>query len=406
MSAELEAPVSGTFLKDSVSSFFTRVLVLGIGVAQAAVTARVLHPEGKGIFASAFMIPQLLITLAPLGIHWAATYHLGRGTFDRGVLIRSVFWALLLLGGISMLLCLGAGFLMKDTLLAGVPSSAFFLAVLTIPTQISLLLLDSLFLGEMRIPEANRLAAARGILLFICILILLLGLKWGVNGVILAHLISETCIIVVAVRRFGGVILRPISDWTVLRALLNYGLQIYSFAVLLYLNYRIGLFIVRYFLDLEKTGLFTTAVALAEMLWLVPHSLGRVLFPSIVHAEGAERNRLTLAVCRNTFWIMLMSLRQSRPAEPARDVDFLRKGISAGRAGPRGPAPGNSGHVPPGGFGNRSSGTRTPASRDARRERRPGGKRGVAISGGFRAWALSGRRWLPPSRIPSWRPWY
>jgi O-antigen/teichoic acid export membrane protein len=92
--------------------------------------------------------------------------------------------------------------------------------------------------------------------------------------------------------------------WDVLRGLLGYGLQVYSFAILLYLNYRFDLFLVRSMLDLRETGLYSSAVSLAEILWMIPFSVGVVLFPSVARSSGPERDRLTLAVCRNSFWIM------------------------------------------------------------------------------------------------------
>jgi len=71
-------------------------------------------------------------------------------------------------------------------------------------------------------------------------------------------------------------------------------------------HYRIDLFLVHSFLDLEQTGLYATAVALGEMLWMVPQAMGRVLFPTVVRDRGTDRDRLTPIVCRHTFWIMVI----------------------------------------------------------------------------------------------------
>lgn len=302
-----QAATSGRrFLRDSGATFLTGVFSLTVATVQAAVVARVLRPEGKGALTTALLVPQLLITFAPLGINWAATYHLGRGSHDRRALVRTVLTALLLLAGAGMVLCLAAGLLVRDSFLRGVPVSAFLLAVLTIPTQISLVCLGGLFRGEMRILDVNRMDATRSALMFLFIVLALLALGLGVTGVVLAQLTAECLVIAWAFRHFGGIPLKPLLDRSILKSLMGYGLQVYSFTILLYLNYRLDLFLVRTMLDLRQTGLYATAVSLAEILWMVPTSIGWVLFPSVARSGGIERDRLTLTVCRNAFWLMLV----------------------------------------------------------------------------------------------------
>jgi O-antigen/teichoic acid export membrane protein len=302
-----KSPIGGTrFLRDSATTFLTSVLALGIGTIQAAVVARTLLPEGKGALTAALILPQLLAILTPLGLNWSATYHLGRRTFDRERLMRSVLTALLLLSGAAMILCVGIGFALRGLLLPGVPRSAFLLAVLLLPTQVFLIALGGLFRGEMRIIEANRMDLARSGLMFVGILVGIRVLGLGVLGVILGQLLAEILVVMMAFRRLRGIPARPLLNGEILGKLTGYGLKVYSFTILLYLNYRFDLFMVRTMLDLRQTGLYATAVSLAEILWMVPTSLGWVLFPSIARSSGAERDRLTLAVCRNAFWVMLV----------------------------------------------------------------------------------------------------
>ena len=170
--------------------------------------------------------------------------------------------------------------------------SAFLLGVLTIPTSIALVLLNGVFRGEMRITESNRMMASRTAVMFLFILGALLLLRMGVVGVVLAQLLAETAVIAVSFVRLGGVRPVPLLRWDVLRSLAGYGLKVYSFSILLYLNYRFDVFLVRSNLDLVQTGLYSTAVSLAEILWMVPSSLGTVLFPSVARAQaGRQRKR-------------------------------------------------------------------------------------------------------------------
>jgi O-antigen/teichoic acid export membrane protein len=296
---------SAGFLRGSMTIFATRMLCLGVGFFQAALTARILHPEGKGLLAAALVVPQLFAMLAPLGINFACTYHLGRKTFDREALIRSVLTALLLLGAAGMLGSLIAGHFLKSTVLQGVSGASFVLATLTIPTQIGMLFLLALYRGEMRIGEANLFELVRASAMFVLIMLFLVAFSMGVTGVILAQFVAEIGVTLWAIRRFGG-ITAPMIRWSVLRTLLGYGLQVYSFSILLYLNYRMDLFLVRSWLDLTQTGLYAAVATLAEVMWVIPNSLGTLLFPSIASTSGRSRDLLTLAVCRRSLYLMLI----------------------------------------------------------------------------------------------------
>jgi O-antigen/teichoic acid export membrane protein len=216
-----------------------------------------------------------------------------------------VLTALLLLGGVGMLGSLVAGYFMKGSILQGVSHASFVLATFTVPTQIGMLFVLGLFRGEMRIWETNLFDLARSAGMFALIMIFLVPLKMGVTGVILGQFIAEAGVTLWAIRRFGG-IATPLIHWDVLKSLLGYGLQVYSFSILLYLNYRLDLFLVRNWLDLTQTGLYSAAVTLAEVMWIIPNSVGNVLFPSAASSSGVSRDLLTRAVARRSFYLMLV----------------------------------------------------------------------------------------------------
>jgi O-antigen/teichoic acid export membrane protein len=293
-----------SFARNSATTFLTGVFALGIGGLQVGITARVLGPTGKGALTAALLLPQLFAVLAPLGIDWASLYHLGKKTFSRDILVRTVFAALLMLGGTGIFACLGASYLMRDRLFDGVSLPAVWVAILTIPTQLAWLFLGGLYRGEMRIAEINLMDVCRSTLRFLLIISALLILRLDILGVILAQVIAETVMVLVAFRFLGGIQPRPLFRWDVFGKLLAFGLQVYSCSILLYLNYRVDLFLVRSKLDLYQTGLYSTAVTLAEILWMVPNALGTILFPSIASSSGEGRNALTLAICRSSFWMM------------------------------------------------------------------------------------------------------
>jgi len=293
-----------SFVRNSATTFLSGIFALGVGGLQVGITARILGPVGKGELTAALILPQLFAVLAPLGIDWSSLYHLGKKTFTREVLMRTVLAALLILGGVGVFACVGASYYLRDRLFEGVSTAAVGVAIFTIPTQLAWLFLGGLYRGEMRIGEANVLDICRTTLRFLLIMTALLILKLDVLGVVLAQVVGEAIMVLIAFHYLGGVQPRPLFRWDVFSKLLGFGLQIYSCSIFLYLNYRVDLFLVRSKLDLYQTGLYSTAVTLAEILWMVPNSLGTVLFPSVARSSGAGREALTLAICRSSFWMM------------------------------------------------------------------------------------------------------
>ena len=53
-----------TFIKNTSITFMTRILQLILGVGISIIIARVLGPEGKGIYSLAILLSALLITFS------------------------------------------------------------------------------------------------------------------------------------------------------------------------------------------------------------------------------------------------------------------------------------------------------------------------------------------------------
>ena len=82
-----------------------------------------------------------------------------------------------------------------------------------------------------------------------------------------------------------------------LRRMVRQGLQIQSANVMQLLNYRLAYYLIEHFRGLAPLGVYSVATQLAEGAWLVPRSLGLVLYGSVSNEAAAARQRsLTLTV--------------------------------------------------------------------------------------------------------------
>jgi O-antigen/teichoic acid export membrane protein len=101
-------------------------------------------------------------------------------------------------------------------------------------------------------------------------------------------------------RRLGA---RFTPRWNrvVIKTTLKFGLRGYVANVLQFFNYRLDLFLVNYFLGPSSTGIYTVAVAMAEMLWYLPNAVGFVIFPKAANTSAEAMNRFTPRVFRLTL---------------------------------------------------------------------------------------------------------
>ena len=76
-----------------LTSIFFRFGAVGLNAVTGIVTARALHPVGRGELAAMVIWPMLFSGLTTFGLPTALVYHIRREPHDRGPLIG---WALLL----------------------------------------------------------------------------------------------------------------------------------------------------------------------------------------------------------------------------------------------------------------------------------------------------------------------
>ncbi|MCD6334620.1 MAG: polysaccharide biosynthesis C-terminal domain-containing protein [Candidatus Latescibacteria bacterium] len=88
---------------------------------------------------------------------------------------------------------------------------------------------------------------------------------------------------------------------------MRFGLKAMLISLLLVLLFRVDVYLVRYFLGAEGTGIYSIAIVFAEMLQKIPNVAGTVLFSKIVAQEGEERDRLTTRVSRSIFVLTLIA---------------------------------------------------------------------------------------------------
>lgn len=299
----------GKFAIDTSITFVTGIFRFVLGLGTSIIIARVLGPEGKGIYSLAILLPSLLINFGNLGISQASVFHIAKKTYSPEELLGNNVLLSFLLGIAGFFIGSLIILLFSDSLFAGVAKGYLFLALFLIPLQFFFLLVNSLLLGLQRIKEYNLIIISQSFMFLVLLALFLFVPKFGIELAISANILSYLlglAVLFYLTKKIIGVFHLFFSG-SYLRDAFRYGFKVYLGNVILFLHYKIDLFLLNIFLNPTAVGFYSVSTALAEKIWVVSQSAGLVLFPR-VSSETDERRlkEFTPIVCRNVLLITLI----------------------------------------------------------------------------------------------------
>jgi len=299
----------GKFTKDTTITFVTKVLVFILGTGSSVVIARLLGPQGKGVYNLALLLPNLVVTFSSFGVGAASVYHIGQKKHKRKTILGNNIIIGLVISLLALAGALVAGIYLKDTFFGGVPLQLLLLALLIIPARLYTSYFRYFLLGLQRLKQYNLLGVARKIIALTFLGILFTILNVGVLEAIISYTIATTLSLIIGLYLVLSVIGKP--DFEIkpsyVKDVLTYGLKSHLGEVVSYLNYRFDIILVSFFLTPSAVGLYVLGVKIAEKLWMVARSASTVLFPRISSEKDEQKKkRFTPIVSRNVFLITLI----------------------------------------------------------------------------------------------------
>jgi len=284
------------------STFGTRVAVMLIALLSSVLLARMLGPEGRGVFALILLLPSLATSVGLLGFEQANAVYAGLAPRSRGVLVwQSVAVALGIGGtvaavGMADVLAGAPGFEALTT----APPALVLLLLATIPARLVVEYWGAIIRGMNRIQLVNVVELGTRVILLLGLVVFVWGLDLGVTGA--AWTDAVACIGTAVVL---GIVLGSVKAWcmptwdsTLWRRVAVFALAVHAATVAAYLNYRVDEFIVAALLPVEQLGLYTMAVGLVERIWIIPGSVANVLLPHLTNRRDVDA-AVSAAICRH-----------------------------------------------------------------------------------------------------------
>jgi len=291
---------SSDFISKILSTLTTRILIIVLGFATSVVIARVLGPEGRGMFAMAMTIGILGTQLTNLGLHGANTYYIARDTNLLNVLLGNSLVISFTLGTVISILA-GLVFWIYPAL-APIHGVLLLMALAWAPLGLAYLLFQNLILGMDDVRAYNKIELTTKLFYF------------GLLGVII-FLNQVTPEIV-----FGGALIALFAKlaWSyfnlsvrinhtiscsiaLFRKSMRYGIKSYFGSLFSFFLFKIDLLMINNMLGTKEAGYYDIAINLATIVFLLPEIVSVILFPKLC---STETTRDKWKIARQTgYWL-------------------------------------------------------------------------------------------------------
>jgi O-antigen/teichoic acid export membrane protein len=293
------------FARSAIATSVTHGGLFALSLLTSVLVARVLGPEGKGVYALVLVFASMFVFFSSFGLHYSAAFFLGRKEYPPAEIFGHTLISLVVLATAVSAVALAARPLLAATLFPGVPRELFYLGIPLIAGQHLFGFLTVILLGLHDIGGYNLMQILRAVgLLLVGGLLLLLG--YGVAGILAAEVASWVAVgglaFVAVFRRIRGISMRYNPGYV--RASLRYGLTVYFGHALSFFHYRTALLLLSVLATPAVVGLYSVAAGVAGNLTLLSQGAATVLFPWISADPGAVRNReLTPLVLRTILLV-------------------------------------------------------------------------------------------------------
>jgi O-antigen/teichoic acid export membrane protein len=300
----------------SLHTLGTSVISIPLGLVSSILIARTLGPAGKGSYDLVLVTTALLSMILGFSIPSGITYVVARGKAALDLLFLRLILTALLQGLLAVILLYTLQYTGYSTLFLPPQTGNWIITAIVISLVFSLLsgYWRAILIGLQQITLANQADLISRVLQLVLLLAgigILILLKHQPSPPIFIWI--NVAVIILTSLIFLRV-LRPsfctsTTDTDGLGEILRYAFPCYLANLIQFLNYRLDVFIVSFFVGVKGVGLYTLAVSLAQLIWLISNAAATVLLPRVAALQDtvSENVTRTTQITRVSFWLSFIS---------------------------------------------------------------------------------------------------
>jgi len=290
------------YLKKSMVTYASQLVRLMLLAASNVVIARFLGPSGKGVLSLIMSFLAMTLMIGMFGVDEANVYYISsKKASHKHVFVNGIFHAIIVSG-----ICIAAFLVFSNWFvthpLKSIDVKYYYMVVALVPLFFVNQHAKSILLGHRAIYKYNIFVITQFVILFLGYLLLVP--MYGILGGVLAIVISAAVLAVLGLTFLLGYGGPGMSiDFSLLKKSYSFGVRSQLGIIFSFLNQRLDLFFVNYFLNPYHVGIYAIAVAVGELPWHLPSAVATVLFPWIADMKKEDATRLTAYVLRNTIFV-------------------------------------------------------------------------------------------------------
>lgn len=274
------------FVKDLFSVLKSRVTVIAAGIITSIITARYLGPAGDGIIAILTVYPDLLLGVGSLGIRQSTTYFIGQKKYDEKSIVASILYIWMFSTAFCVILCY---ILLKYFTKGDYSNWLIFLAILSIPFSLFNTYASGVFLGKNNIRDFNQVNWVPNVVKLIGTYVLIALIPMSVQGAMIGIVAGYFFLSFLVFRKLNKMVPLKLSYHApIIKGLLKLGI-IYAVSFLIIsLNYKIDVMLLRQFSTEYEVGIYTKGVSVVQYLWEIPTLLSTIIFARSATAQNPK----------------------------------------------------------------------------------------------------------------------
>ncbi|SDB81060.1 Membrane protein involved in the export of O-antigen and teichoic acid [Pelagirhabdus alkalitolerans] len=297
---------------DIILTFGTKLIFLGGSFIISVLLARLLGPDGKGVVTALFVVPNVMISLADLGVRQASAYFIGRNIYSVQDVLSSSLVLWIITSFISTIVVLSY-YLMPFT--SEYNHWLILIGLMYVPTKILVFYFNGIIQGQQKIGNINIKVLLSFITNLLGVLLLVWILDFGVYGAAtVTFLVAFSSLIyfLTVIRKTARIEFKYIKP--IPKEMFKKGIAFALALFILQLNYKIDIVILENMVSASEVGIYSVGAHLAELIWQLPAAISVVLFArsanSKTDGEASLRSArlLRLSLVSLLFVVMIFGL--------------------------------------------------------------------------------------------------
>ncbi len=295
-----------SYRKNIASNFITQGLVTVLAFMTSIIIARSLGPNNKGYIGYLILIFTLIGEYGNFGVLKASIFFQKRSNYDEEyVFINNQTFLLINFIFLSSIITI---LRMTGKFLVNYDSFHIMCGFIIILFSFSNLNMNNFYIGNERIRESNKYNIIISLLKSISLFILWMIGRLDGNTYLFVIAFSMVILSIFLYRNLN-INMKFHIDMKLIWKQIRFGFLIYLSTLFIYLNYRMDQFFIKNMLGQREMGIYSVSVSLAELLFLIPGSVGTAILGRLYNidsSQSTERKNVTAITVKYTFYICLV----------------------------------------------------------------------------------------------------